>query len=263
MRKFLNRVKNRVKMKTHSEIKVTPKTWEKSIKSNLEKTWEIYYTFYDRNHPEGIKVRFKGMNRAKTLEEKQEITRTMIANEIKNLERGYNPITNEYVVEDEHLVSEFTPFVKACEIALKSFHGVESTIIDLNNSMKHIINYATILRLENKELKNITKGDIKQLLMKMTIDKHSNYRVNKTRAHLSKFFAHFTELDIFQVNFSYPYQVQTFAKQFIYRSSNLTKRSLITSCLLVNSVRSDNNPQGFTMEKFNVIENKDIETVDR
>lgn len=188
-------------MKTHSEIKVTPKTWEKSIKSNLEKTWEIYYTFYDRNHPEGVKVRFKGMNRAKTLEEKQEITRTMIANEIKNLERGYNPITNEYFVEDEHLVSEFTPFVKACEIALKSFHGVESTIVDLNNSMKHIVNYATILRLENKELKNITKGDIKQLLMKMTIDKHSNYRVNKTRAHLSKFFAHFTELDIFQVNF--------------------------------------------------------------
>lgn len=72
------------------------------------------------------------------------------------------------------------------------------------------------------------------------------------------------EIDSVSANFdSYPYQVQTFAKQFIYRSSNLTKRSLITSCMLVNSVRSDNNPQGFTMEKFNVIENKDLETVDR
>jgi len=72
------------------------------------------------------------------------------------------------------------------------------------------------------------------------------------------------EIDSVSANFdSYPYQVQTFAKQFIYRSSNLTKRSLITSCMLVNSVRSDNNPQGFTMEKFNVIENKDIETVNR
>ena len=72
------------------------------------------------------------------------------------------------------------------------------------------------------------------------------------------------EIDSVSANFdSYPYQVETFAKQFIYRSSNLTKRSLITSCMLVNSVRSDNNPQGFTMEKFNVIENKDIETVDR
>lgn len=72
------------------------------------------------------------------------------------------------------------------------------------------------------------------------------------------------EIDSVSANFdSYPYQIQTFAKQFIYRSSNLTKRSLITSCMLVNSVRSDNNPQGFTMEKFNVIENKDLETVDR
>ncbi|AZA54025.1 conjugative transposon protein TraK [Chryseobacterium sp. G0201] len=72
------------------------------------------------------------------------------------------------------------------------------------------------------------------------------------------------EIDSVSANFdSYPYQVETFAKQFIYRSSNLTKRSLITSCMLVNSVRSDNNPQGFTMEKFNVIENKDIETVER
>lgn len=72
------------------------------------------------------------------------------------------------------------------------------------------------------------------------------------------------EIDSVSADFdSYPYQVKTFAKQYIYRSSNLTKRSLITSCLLVSSVRSDNNPQGFTMEKFNVIENKDLETVDR
>jgi conjugative transposon TraK protein len=72
------------------------------------------------------------------------------------------------------------------------------------------------------------------------------------------------EVDSVVANFdSYPYAVQTFAKQFIIRSSNLTIRSLITNCSLVNSVRSDSNPQGFTIEKFNVVENKDVETVDR
>lgn len=72
------------------------------------------------------------------------------------------------------------------------------------------------------------------------------------------------EVDSVVANFdSYPYQVKTFAKQFIIRSSNLTTRSLITNCSLVNSVRSDNNPQGFTIEKFNVAENKDVETVNR
>ncbi|MDO4229660.1 MAG: conjugative transposon protein TraK [Capnocytophaga sp.] len=62
---------------------------------------------------------------------------------------------------------------------------------------------------------------------------------------------------------SYPYQIQTFAKQFITRQSNITQRSLITSCRLVNSVRSDNNPQGFVMEQFTVIENKDLRTIER
>jgi conjugative transposon TraK protein len=61
----------------------------------------------------------------------------------------------------------------------------------------------------------------------------------------------------------YPYAVKTYAKQFIIRSSNLTKRNLVTSCNLVNSVRSDNNPQGFNIEKFAVIENRDIEVIER
>lgn len=61
----------------------------------------------------------------------------------------------------------------------------------------------------------------------------------------------------------YPYAVTTYAKQFIIRASNVTRRSLVTSCYLVNSVRSDNNPQGFNIERFRVLENKDIEVVER
>jgi conjugative transposon TraK protein len=72
------------------------------------------------------------------------------------------------------------------------------------------------------------------------------------------------ELDSVVCNFEkYPYAVRTYAKQFIIRSSNVTKRSLITSCFLVNSVRSDNNPQGFNIEKFAVTENKDLEVIER
>ena len=72
------------------------------------------------------------------------------------------------------------------------------------------------------------------------------------------------EVDSVVANFdSYPYDVKTYARQFIIRSSNLTIRNLITNCSLVNSVRSDSNPQGFTIEKFNVLENRDVETVER
>ncbi len=72
------------------------------------------------------------------------------------------------------------------------------------------------------------------------------------------------EVDSVVCNFdSYPYAVRTYAKQFIIRSSNLTRRSLVTSCYLLTSVKSDNNPQGFNIEKFSVLENKDIEVVER
>jgi conjugative transposon TraK protein len=72
------------------------------------------------------------------------------------------------------------------------------------------------------------------------------------------------ELDSIVCNFEkYPYAVRTYATQFIIRSSNVTKRSLVTSCFLVNSVRSDNNPQGFNIEKFSVVENRDIEVIER
>ncbi|MCP2025785.1 conjugative transposon TraK protein [Flavobacterium sp. HSC-32F16] len=72
------------------------------------------------------------------------------------------------------------------------------------------------------------------------------------------------EMDSVVCNFeTYPYAVRTYAKQFIIRSSNVTKRSLVTSCFLVNSVRSDNNPQGFNIEKFAIAENRDIEVLER
>ena len=72
------------------------------------------------------------------------------------------------------------------------------------------------------------------------------------------------EVDSVICNFeTYPYAVKTYAKQYIIRSSNVTKRNLVTSCYLVNSVRSDNNPQGFNIEKFTVLQNNDLEIIER
>jgi len=71
-------------------------------------------------------------------------------------------------------------------------------------------------------------------------------------------------VDSVTCNFNnYPYQVVTYAKQMIIRESNITQRSLVTRCDLINSVRSDNNPQGFTMEHFEIMENRDISVVER
>ena len=61
----------------------------------------------------------------------------------------------------------------------------------------------------------------------------------------------------------YPYKIMTYARQRIIRESNVTERTLITKCNLINSVRSDNNPHGFTIEAFEIIENKDIKSIKR
>ena len=72
------------------------------------------------------------------------------------------------------------------------------------------------------------------------------------------------EVDSIKIDFNnYPYKTMTYATQYIIRSSNLTKRNLITSSQLISAVRSDNNPQGFIIEKFTVLENKDLEVVKR
>ncbi len=62
---------------------------------------------------------------------------------------------------------------------------------------------------------------------------------------------------------TYPYKTTVYAKQMIIRASNVTERSLVTRCDLRNSVRSDNNPHGFIMERFEIIENRDLRTIDR
>lgn len=72
------------------------------------------------------------------------------------------------------------------------------------------------------------------------------------------------EIDSIRCNFDrHPYEVTTYARMFIIRQSNVTERSLITTCRLQNSVRSDNNPQGFLMEQFLVRENRDLQTYKR
>ena len=62
---------------------------------------------------------------------------------------------------------------------------------------------------------------------------------------------------------SYPYKARTYARQMIIRGSNITERSLVTRCRLQSTVRSDNNPQGFLAEHFEILENRDLRTVER
>lgn len=68
-------------------------------------------------------------------------------------------------------------------------------------------------------------------------------------------------IDSIQVDVNtYPYYFRCFAKQKIIRTTSIVYRSLITEGYLRNVSRSDNNPHGFLIERWNTIENKDLKT---
>ncbi|MNQ78753.1 hypothetical protein D3C85_936740 [compost metagenome] len=56
----------------------------------------------------------------------------------------------------------------------------------------------------------------------------------------------------------YPYRFKCYAKQNIIRTTSILKRNLITQGSLRNVSRSDNNPHGFLIERWETIENRDI-----
>ena len=61
----------------------------------------------------------------------------------------------------------------------------------------------------------------------------------------------------------YPYKAYTYGKTSIVRSSSIMYRNLQTECELLNSTRTENNPHGFMIEKWRVIDNSDIKEVKR
>lgn len=62
---------------------------------------------------------------------------------------------------------------------------------------------------------------------------------------------------------TYPYKAYTYGKTSIIRSTSILYRNLETVCDLVNSTRTENNPHGFIIEKWKIIDNSDIKEVKR
>lgn len=62
---------------------------------------------------------------------------------------------------------------------------------------------------------------------------------------------------------TYPYYFRCKGEQRIIRPTTIVTRSIITEGYLRNVSRSDNNPHGFLIERWNTIENKDLKTEKR
>ncbi|MGN6419339.1 MAG: conjugative transposon protein TraK [Pseudobacter sp.] len=61
----------------------------------------------------------------------------------------------------------------------------------------------------------------------------------------------------------YPYYFKCFATQLITRSTSVVTRSLVTDGYFRNTSRSDNNPHGFLIERWTILENRDVNISNR
>lgn len=62
---------------------------------------------------------------------------------------------------------------------------------------------------------------------------------------------------------SYPYHFRCYGTESIIRSTSTVIRSLVTEGELRNVARSDNNPHGFLVQRWETLENKDIKVINR
>lgn len=62
---------------------------------------------------------------------------------------------------------------------------------------------------------------------------------------------------------NYPYYAKLYGKTSIVRTSSVTYRNLETECYLRNCTRSDDNPHGFMIEQWHIIDNSDIKVINR
>ena len=105
----------------------------------------------------------------------------------------------------------------------------------------------------------------KSLMMALSQDLSQN-RPAEAREHVRRFHELFFSLspqkEAISHNIDRALQL-AYARQMIIRESNVTERSLVTTCSLQNTGRSDDNPNGFIIEQFTILENRDIRSTER
>ena len=90
--------------------------------------------------------------------------------------------------------------------------------------------------------------------------KESNYYSNIIAGNISQQI----NVDSTLVNMDeYPYYFRCYATEKIIRATSIATRDLVTEGYLRNVSRSDNNPHGFLIERWNTIENKDLKMQNR
>jgi len=130
---------------------------------------------------------------------------------------------------------------------IKTFHQLFFTLFPDDKAIKNNLTKSLYLAdvSVKREYDNLTE---------------SNYYSNIITANISQTIeVDSVSLDLEQM----PYYFRCYARQQIIRSTSTATRSLITEGYLSNVARSDNNSHGFLIERWKIIDNRDIQVEKR
>jgi integrase len=184
-----------------SKPKIYPANWQGN--ATLKKDWYIKYRFYC---PSGQtkQVVVKGMNSQKTLSERRDLTRRILAHELQMLRfEGYNPITRKYnpPVAVNYVIDPDTPFSMALHQALKNLKIEPDTKRDIGYVVAAVKKAAIKLDYDIA-IKDIRKRHLRPILdfIENTNKRFTDNTFNHYRKYLGILFTELEDLEATEVN---------------------------------------------------------------
>ena len=157
-----------------------------------------------------------------------------------------------YVLDQGNLLTASSHNVKdnrpvEAQDHVKRFHEFFFTLDPDSKAIEHNVTQSLFLADESakREYDNLKESGYYNDLIQANISQH-------------------IEVDSVAVNpTSYPYYAKCYAHEQIIRASSVTTRNLMSECYLRDVSRSTNNPHGFLMERWRVLQNNDLSTQPR
>lgn len=182
---------------------VNPKNWKSGGQTLIKKYWHVQYYFYDPIYkdrwPYGKLIVVKGMNEFKDLQERRDVTKTIIEDEIYENKRGFNPILRRYtsVVDPDQELHEDLPFIEAFNLVLPKLECSEKHRTEIRIARKRLTKAADQLKYRNITIGMLKRRDLKRLFEACKLT--DNY-FNKFRAYISRLFVELVEYECCETN---------------------------------------------------------------
>lgn len=171
----------------------------------MRENWYIWYRFYDptfsTEKSKGVKkiIIKAGINEYLDREDRQAAIRTLVANELKELEvLGWNPFTRRHMKEPEptvYRIAPDVPWTEAIDAVRQYMKLAASTASDLLYTVRAIRKAAERLRIEDVPVSQVKRLQIKRTLEQAQASSRSksNHVYNKHRTHLYMLFSQLIE----------------------------------------------------------------------